>query len=190
MVRSCAAAIALFALTCSAYAAEALKFRDIDGRELPAASEAKATVVYFITNDCPISNQYAPAMNQICDDYAERGVQCYLAYVDPDLTREQIEQHRAAYSHSRPAMLDSRHELVERAGATVTPEAAVFDSQGELAYLGRINNFYAKLGSPRRVVTEHDLRDALDEMLAGKPVSNPKTQAVGCFVPTLDWKQQ
>lgn len=158
---------------------------DVHGKALPGPGEAKATVIYFITHDCPISNQYAPEIGRICQEYGERGVQCYLAYVDPDLTVEGIDQHRTDYSHQSAAILDAAHEIVKAVGATVTPEAVVLDSKGEVAYLGRINNFYAGLGKPRRFVTQHDLRDALDAVLAGKPVENPRTQAVGCYVPTL-----
>ena len=158
---------------------------DIHGKALPGPDAAKATVIYFITHDCPISNQYAPEIGRICKEYGERGVQCYLAYVDPDLSIEGIEQHRKDYSHQSAAILDVAHEIVKAVGATVTPEAAVLDSKGEVAYLGRINNFYAALGKPRRFVTQHDLRGALDTVLAGKPVENPRTQAIGCYVPTL-----
>ena len=51
-----------------------------------------------------------------------------------------------------------------------------------MKYRGRIDNQYAALGKPRRVVTVHDLRDALDAVLAGRPVANPETEAFGCFI--------
>ena len=70
-------------------------------------------------------------------------------------------------------------------GATITPQAVVIRPDESIAYRGRIDNFYAALGRPRRVVTEHDLRDALDAVFAGKPVPKPETQAVGCYIPEL-----
>ena len=45
---------------------------DFQGRELPGLDGAKATVVYFVLSDCPISNQYAPELNRICDEYEDR----------------------------------------------------------------------------------------------------------------------
>jgi hypothetical protein len=60
---------------------------------------------------------------------------------------------------------------------------AVFSKRGQLKYRGRIDNFYAGLGTPRQVVTEHDLRDALDALIAGRTVRSPRTQAFGCFIP-------
>jgi hypothetical protein len=53
---------------------------------------------------------------------------------------------------------------------------------GELLYRGRIDDGYAALGKKRAVVTEHDLRDALDAIAAGKPVKKAKTKAIGCLI--------
>jgi hypothetical protein len=58
----------------------------------------------------------------------------------------------------------------------------VVDRAGSIRYSGRIDNFYAALGRPRQRVTEHDLRDALDAVLAGRPVPRPRTDAVGCHI--------
>ena len=156
---------------------------DIDGGEhrLPDPA-AEATVVYFVTHDCPISNRFMPEIRRICTEYSSRDTRCLLAYVDPTVSADQIREHRRTYEHAVPAVHDSNHALVDLAEASVTPEAALFHRDGSLAYRGRINNFYADLGKPRRQATKHDLRDALDEVLAGKAVSQPRTQAVGCFI--------
>lgn len=165
--------------------ASAAVLRDVDGHDhlLPADPGAKATVMYFVTHDCPISNRYGPEIRRICDEYSQRGVRCVMAYVDPLIGPEEIQQHRRAYAAEQPAVHDKDHFLANLAGATVTPESAVFDDAGKLVYLGRIDNLYAALGTPRRKATEHDLRDALDDLLAGRAVSRPRTQAVGCFIP-------
>ena len=162
----------------------AITLVDVDGNQhrLPDADGSKATIVYFVTHDCPISNRFMPEIRRICGEYSSRGTRCLLAYVDPTVSVDQIQQHRQTYQSAAPAVHDLKHALVELAGASVTPEAALFDHSGSLAYRGRINNFYADLGKPRRQATEHDLRDALDELLAGKAVSQPRTQAVGCFI--------
>ena len=51
---------------------------------------------------------------------------------------------------------------------------------GTVLYRGRIDDLYIALGKRRDHVTAHDLRDALDEIVGGRPVGNPRTQAVGC----------
>ena len=166
----------------------ATTLRDIDGNvhALPSEVGSKATVVYFVTHDCPISNKYAPEIRRICDEYEPGGLRCLMAYVDPTINLDEIREHRREYGSQQPAIHDKDHELVGLAGATVTPESAVFDESGRLVYIGRIDNFYAALGTARRKATEHDLRSALNEVLSGKPVSRPRTEAVGCYIPLLD----
>jgi hypothetical protein len=160
--------------------------RDVDGRELkPLDPGGPAEVLFFITNDCPIANSYAPEIQHICSDYAARGVGCTLVYSDPAIDAAAIRKHRADYGYTGPiaAVSDAAHQLAKATGATITPEAVVVGKAGKVLYRGRIDNFYAGLGKPRRFVTEHDLRQALDEVLAGKPVSHPQTLAVGCYIP-------
>ena len=166
----------------------AVTVRDIDGHEypFPEEPESKATVVYFVTHDCPISNKYAPEIRRICEEYATRGARCVLAYIDPTISIADIREHQRAYGITAPTVHDKSHAMANLAGASITPEAAVFDDTGHLVYRGRIDNFYAALGTPRRKATEHDLRNALDEVLSGRAVSQSRTQAVGCFIPSLD----
>jgi hypothetical protein len=160
--------------------------RDVDGRELkPLDPAGPAEVLFFITNDCPVANSYAPEIQHICSDYADKGVACTLVYSDPSIDASAIRKHRADYGYKEPiaAVSDGAHQLAHATGATITPEAVVVGKAGKVLYRGRIDNFYAGLGKPRRFVTEHDLRQALDEVLVGKPVSHPQTQAVGCYIP-------
>jgi hypothetical protein len=80
------------------------------------------------------------------------------------------------------AAIDRDRTLAHRARASVTPEAVLIDSKGEIRYRGRIDNRYVDFGKPRRVVTTFDLRDALEAVLAGKSVAHPETTAVGCYI--------
>jgi hypothetical protein len=65
----------------------------------------------------------------------------------------------------------------------VTPEAVVVTPAGVIKYRGRIDDRYIALGQQRRVVTSHDLRDAIDAVIGGKAVPHAETEAVGCFIP-------
>jgi hypothetical protein len=162
------------------------ELRDIDGvtyGSLERPAEGEWNVLFFVTAACPISNQYAPEIQRICSAYGSKGARCFLVYADPALTAGEVRKHVAAFGHTSPAILDSRLQLTRAAGATVTPEAAVFSKTGSLMYRGRINDFYASLGRPRQRVTQHDLRDALDDLAAGRGVRNARSQATGCFIP-------
>ncbi len=141
-------------------------------------------VLFFVTNDCPVSNAFAPEIARICAEYQPKGAACKLVYVDPGLSDAAAREHAATYRHGDyPRVVDRHHELVKAAGATVTPEAVVMDSSGKILYRGRIDNSIVTLGQSRRPATERDLRDALDATLAGKPVARPRTKALGCYIP-------
>lgn len=158
--------------------------RDIDGRLLtPFAPAGTANVVLFVQTDCPISNSYAPEIQRICTAYASKGVSCSLAYEDVRVDAAGVRKHMSDFAYSGvPATIDGSRALADRAKATITPQAVVVDAHGAIRYRGRIDNFYASLGKPRQHVTEHDLTDALDAILAGKPVPKPETEALGCFI--------
>jgi hypothetical protein len=150
------------------------------------ASGKKAALVFFITDDCPISNRYAREIHRICDTYAGNA-KCTLDYIDADLTPAKVEKHMADFGHGNyPAVIDAKQVLVKAAGATVTPEVALITADGSLAYRGRIDNMWATWGQSRREATELDLRHALDQVLAGKPVALARTKAVGCYITPVE----
>ena len=163
----------------------AAQMRDIDGavRDLFAPAGA-ANVLVFVASDCPISNGYAPEIQRICRDYRTKGVACSLVYEDMSIDAAHVRAHRDAYGYKDiPAVIDGDGAIAKRAAAIVTPQAVVVGPAGIVKYRGRIDNQYAALGKPRRVVTVHDLRDALDAVLARRPIANPQTEAFGCVIP-------
>jgi len=161
------------------------QLRDVDGvsRNLFAPSGV-ANVLFFISSDCPISNGYAPEIQRLCAEYRTRGVSCALVYEDAAIDAAAVRRHRESFGYADlPAVIDSAHTIAATAQATVTPQAVVV-GRGEMKYRGRIDNRYEEFGKPRRVVTVHDLRDAIDAVLAGRVVARPVTEAVGCFIPS------
>ena len=86
-----------------------------------------------------------------------------------------------AYAGATDALRDPKHALVAAVGATITPEAVVW-AQSRVQYRGRIDDRYVDLGVERPAATTHDLADALTAVVAGRPVPNPETQAVGCYI--------
>jgi hypothetical protein len=178
--------LALLAL--SAVLHPGIRVVDVDGvPQMPLQSaKGHAKAVFFITNDCPISNYYSREIRRICEENAGRGLSCSLVYTDPTMTDEAARKHAAEYGHGGyPKIVDRKHALVAATGVKITPEAVLIRDDGTIAYRGRIDNFYAALGKPRRIVTEHDLRDAVDAVLSGKPVAKPEAPAVGCYIPDL-----
>jgi hypothetical protein len=112
-----------------------------------------------------------------------------LIYEDVDTYRStseldrQVRRHLAGYGYAGvPAVVDRDRLAATRVKATITPQAFVIDRSGDIRYRGRIDNLYAALGKRRQQVTSHDLRDALDAVLEGRPVPHPETEALGCFI--------
>ena len=98
-----------------------------------------------------------------------------------------VEKHMSDFGHGNyPAVIDSKQVLVKAVGATVTPEVAVVTPDGTIAYRGRIDNMWATWGQSRREATVFDLRSALDQVLAGKPVAVARTKAVGCYITPVE----
>jgi hypothetical protein len=158
---------------------------DASGADLSrrASRNAAVRVWFFVTSDCPISNGYAPEIRRICDAYQTDGVSCTLVYEDVRIDEATVRTHQAEYGTSAiHAVIDLDRRLAKKGGATVTPQAIVFDRTGARRYRGRIDNRYAALGTPRRQVTQHDLRNALDAVIAGTPVPTVETEALGCFI--------
>ena len=74
---------------------------DIDGvsREPLKVEKGRVEALFFVTNDCPISNYYSHEIRRICEDYAQRGVGCSLVYTDAALTDDQAREHALEYGH-------------------------------------------------------------------------------------------
>jgi hypothetical protein len=157
---------------------------DVNDRPFDLWEEAgaNATVVIFTRTDCPISNRYAPEARQLYEKFHPEGVRFFLVYVDPKETSDSIRAHLAEYDYPCPGLRDPRHRLVNETGATVTPEAVVFDARQKITYRGRIDNLYVDFGKSRDAATTHDLAEALTATLAGEPVAEPETEAVGCYI--------
>ena len=151
----------------------------------PLSGDAPATVFLFTRSDCPISNRYAPEVGRLQERFSNRDVEFWLVYPDPDETTETIRRHMEEYGYRFGALRDPGHELVRRTGATITPEAALFDGNGTMVYRGRIEDRYVAFGKARATATRHDLEDALLAVLDGGTVREPTTKAVGCFIADL-----
>ena len=163
------------------------RFADLQGAEWSPleVDDATAHVLLFVTTDCPIANSYAPEIHAIVEDYRGQPVRFFVVHVDPDVTADQARAHARDYDLPGPILRDPRHQLVQHLGIRTTPEAALLGASGALVYRGRIDNWWGDLGRKRPRATRHDLRDALDAVLAGRFVQLPFTRAIGCDLPVL-----
>jgi hypothetical protein len=158
---------------------------DLDGQQHRPFEDAstKAVVLIFVLPDCPIANACLPEVNRLRAAFADQGIRFFLVQADPRTTAAEAREHATAYQVAAPVVLDPEHFWVRSAGAKRTPETVVFSRQGDIIYQGRIDDAYVDVGKRRTVVTSHDLHDALEAFIAGRPVDRPRTEPVGCFIP-------
>jgi hypothetical protein len=163
---------------------------DLEGRPVdPLASPGPAVVLVFVRTDCPIANRYAPEIRRLHERFAGRGVDFWLVYPDRRESTDAVRDHLRAFDLPARAVRDPGHVLVKRAGARITPEAAVFVPGGgapRLVYHGRIDDRYPELGRMRPAPTTSDLEDVLEAVLAGRPVPRDAAPAVGCFLADVE----
>ncbi|MBV8569942.1 MAG: redoxin domain-containing protein, partial [Acidobacteriaceae bacterium] len=138
---------ALCWLACLPGYAAATGALDLTGRPVdPFANPAKVRVLVFVRTDCPITNRYAPELKRLAAEFAGRGVEFWLVYADASEKPTAIQSHVNEYGFPGKPVRDPDHVLVKRGEATVAPEAAVFNTAGELEYHGRIDDRYVDFG--------------------------------------------
>ena len=142
-------------------------------------------VVIFLSHECPIANSYAATIQELHQQWIkEPRLHLYLVHVCPDLSAASAQKHASDYALPGRVLLDPTHRLARLVGASVTPEAVVCTSDG-IGYRGRIDDQWRALGTRAPSARQHDLADAVERILVGKPVERPHPRAVGCPLPEL-----
>jgi len=161
------------------------KLKGVDGNLHSPADYAdkKVLVVIVSCNHCPTVIEYEDRMVEIQRDYAAKGVQFIVINGNetdghPTDDLDHMVGRAKEKSYNFPYLRDDTQDVVRSLGAVRTPEIFAFGPDRTLAYHGRIDDNAHDASK----VNRHDLREALDEVLAGKPVSVPKTVPVGCTV--------
>lgn len=149
--------------------------------ELSTEPESKATVVCFLGAECPLARLYGPKLNEMQAAYAAQGVQFIGVNSNQQDSLEDVKQYVKRYEISFPMAKDYNNEVADRFHAVRTPEVFVLDQQLTVRYRGRIDNQYLP-GISRAETTTHDLKNALDQLLAGKPIEVSETKPNGCFI--------
>lgn len=165
-----------------------LQFLTLQGetiQPLHGDKDCKFAAVIFVTTDCPVANSYAPEIQRLYSYIRESHGILTLVHVDPKLSMEDAQIHAKDYSLESPIVIDRKHELVKATGAEVTPEAALIAPDGKLIYRGRISDLYAGYGTKRREATSDDFKLAIDSFLSGVSIPEPRTRAIGCYIPAL-----
>ena len=153
-----------------------------DGRRYGSSSfaEREALVLIFSSNRCPTAKAYAGRMNALAAAYGPRGVGLLAVnandpHLYPDESYPRMIERAAEDGYTFPYVVDDGQWLARQLGATCTFHVFVLDRDRRVRYQGRFDD--ARLADR---VTSHDLANALDDLLAERPVRVPVTRAFGC----------
>jgi peroxiredoxin len=168
-------AVAAFAL--KDFRGQAHTLADLAGRP--------AVVVVFLGTECPLTGLYGGRIQQLADRFAPRGV----AFLGVDSNVQDSLTEIAAYARVHgitfPILKDTGNSVADAFGATRTPQVFVLDASRTVRYCGRIDaqfTFGAGTGLAQPVPQREDLALALEELLAGRPVTVPATEPKGCLI--------
>jgi peroxiredoxin len=160
----------------------------VDGKtySLKSFAGSKAIVVIFSCNHCPYVVAYEDRLIALAREFQPQGVAFIAINANdaaryPDDSFENMKLRAQQKDFPFPYVSDETQDVAEAFGAAHTPEIYVLDGDRKLAYHGRIDDNYQ---NPSKV-TRRELHDALTALVAGKPVPEPETFAIGC---TIKWK--
>lgn len=170
----------------------------VDGKNHTLGEYSKTDIlaVLFTCNHCPSAQGAESRVKKIVADYADKSFQ--LVAISPNSAEavrvnelgysvygdslEEMKKHAKDQGFTFPYLYDGETQSVSKAyGALATPHLFIFDKDRVLQYVGRIDD--SKFGDPS-TIKKHDAREAIDALLAGKPVQNPITRVHGC---TTKW---
>lgn len=157
---------------------------------------AKLLLVVFTCNHCPTAQAYEQRIKQLHADYKDRGVALVaispnddqalrldeLGYTDVSDSLADMKYRAKDHGLAFPYLYDGDTQQTALAyGVVATPQVFLFDQQRKLRYVGRIDDAEVK------AVTSHDARNAIDALLADKPVLVEKTRTFGC---STKWREK
>jgi peroxiredoxin len=187
MIRRMVLALSMLALVAPAFAAEleigakAPTFAGlpgVDGKEcsLDGMKDAKAIVVCFTCNKCPVAVAYEDRFVEFQKKYAEKGVKFVAINCNKNSENLEVMKTRAEEKgFNFPYVYDASGKIATEYGAKVTPHLYVLDGDRKVAYVGAFDDSQQK-------ATKHYVADAVDAILAGKKVELTNTKAVGCGI--------
>ena len=143
--------------------------------------DRELVVITFLGTECPLAKLYGRRLAELSEKYVDRGV----AFIGVNANSQDSMTELTAYANRHkiefPLLKDTGNQVADVIGAQRTPEVFVLDKSRTVRYHGRIDDQYA-VGVSRDKGNREDLAEAIDELLAGKSVSVPETEVVGCYI--------
>ncbi len=162
-----------------------IKMKDISGKEVSfnTVKSNSGLLVMFSCNTCPVVVRNQSRTKEICSYAKEKGLGVIILNSNEG-TRGDDDSFDAMKSYAKEQgynwyyAVDKNNEMADAFGANRTPECFLFDKNGKLVYHGAIDD---NPQNPDAVSRVH-LKEAINEVLNGKPVSVKKSRSVGCSI--------
>ncbi len=157
-------------------------------KNLEELQSTQATVIMFICNHCPFVKHVNDQLVKLANDYQSQGVS-FIAISSNDVENypedhpDKMKEYALALGYPFPYLYDETQDVAKAYKAACTPDFYIFDGDLKLVYRGQLDASRPKSDIP---VTGSDIRSALDNMLAGKPVSADQKPSLGC---NIKWKE-
>jgi peroxiredoxin len=157
--------------------------KDADGKawSLNDVKKSKVVVLLFLGTECPINNAYLPRLVELSKEYTDKGVAFVAINPNHQDTAEKVAKHAKEHKLPFRVLMDADNKVADQFGAKRTPTAYVLDAERVVRYEGRIDDQFG-VGYKRAAPTRNDLAEAINEVLAGKAVTEATTPVAGCLI--------
>lgn len=162
-----------------------ISIETLDGKAFKIDPKAnnKTAVILFLSPECPLCESYSLTIRNLVQTYQKANFNFYVIIPGKSFSKQKISAFRKKYKLESVAFyLDPNLDLATFIQASITPEVAVFTPNNVKVYQGRIDNWAYELSKKRKVITEHDLANVLENIYQNQSVKPYKTKAVGCYI--------
>ncbi|MFM9946173.1 MAG: redoxin domain-containing protein [Bacteroidia bacterium] len=159
-------------------------FQNLKGEEtsIEIKKNTKAIVYFFLVPDCPFSQLYSMAVNQVHSVYSSKGFQFY-GIVPGNLYKiSEIDSFITTHDFLPEILIDQKYNFSKKYKVTVVPQVVVTDTKGQVLYSGKLDDQAIQPGQKKYQPTKFYLLDALKNISEGKEVGVKNTKAVGCYI--------
>jgi len=138
-------------------------------------------------DECRICQNYGPEFKKYYHEYASDTIDFIGYFPNFSSKKQNIDKFKKTFSIPFKLKTDYFKTQSKKFNADILPTVVVYDEKKEIIlYAGRIDDRYHKVGQQKRVITSYDLRNALDSIIADKPINVKNTQPIGCFINFAD----
>jgi len=140
-------------------------------------NSGKTVIVVFWSTKCPFVQAYNERAKELYTQYNDKGFTFWPVNSNSTESLEEIKEHASSNGYSFPILKDAGNTVADMFGALRTPEVFVIGKNNVILYHGRIDD-----SKDASQITTHDLKNALDEIAAGKDVTVKTTKSFGCTI--------